>query len=293
MRDEARDRFGEALIALPAELAVRERREGTAEVRFVEGDGDAPGLPGGTICIVSGEPGDGLLGEVREAAERGDAAAVSKVLERYRGRLKEAGERIAYEGSVARAIAALPAITEVRYRGKPIAEGMIVHPEVRSMHVLVPYAGGGLDPGEFVASTYVQRGEAPEVETVVVVREPELTPLEQKVLERLPVEVNQLAVGASSGIAGVSLSSAGLALAAGVYLDRHALESWSDDQRRREEAEARAEAAMARWEQRHGGLAWLGLDAELSGQLEQMTAGAAVETLVQIRTDLMLQSGLG
>lgn len=291
MRGEARDRLGAALVALPAELAIRERLDRAAEVRYVEGGSDAPGLPGGVICVVSGEAGDSLLGEVRDAAEKGDAAAVSKALEGYEERLKGAGEKVAGEGSVAEAIASLPAITEVSYRGKPVAEGMIVHPEMRSMRVLVPFAGGKLDPEAFVASTYVSPGEGPEVETVVVVREPELSPLEQKVMDRLPAEVDQLAVGALGGVASVSLAADGLALAAGIFID-WTVEDLDDSERRREEGEARAEAAAQRFEEHHGGLLWLAAHPEVSGQIEQMPVGMAVEALVQVRADLMLQGRL-
>jgi hypothetical protein len=296
MNGKARDRLGEALVALPVELVARRRNDKAAEVRFVESKEEAPGLPGGVICIVSGEPGDALLDEVRKAADGRDAAAVSRALEGYEERLKEAGEKVAGEvegTSVARAIAALPAITQVSYRGKTVAEGMVVHPEMRSTRALIPYAGGELDPEAFIASTYVLPGEAFEVETVVVVREPELTPLERKVLDRLPNELSQLAVGAPGGIAGLSLAGSGLALAAGVYLDRKIELSDDDDHElRMQEAEARVDALEGRWEERHGGLFWLDNQAEISGQIEQMTAGAAVQTLVQIRADLMLQDQL-
>jgi hypothetical protein len=93
-------------------------------------------------------------------------------------------------------MAALPAITQVSYRGKLIAEGLIVHGELEAMRVLIPYAGGTLDPEGFTASTYVVRGaEGPTVDTLVIVREPALTPLEQKVLRQLPRELSQLSLG--------------------------------------------------------------------------------------------------
>jgi hypothetical protein len=297
MNGEARDRFGDALVALPAELAVRERSDGAVEVRYVEAGGDdAPGLPGGVICVVSGEPGDPLLDEVREAAGEGDAAAVSKALEGYEERLKRAGEKVARAvaaGSVAKAVASLPAITELRYRGKPVVEAMIVHPEMRSMRALVPYAGGTLDPAAFVASTYVRRGVAAEVETVVVVREPELTPFERKVVDRLPEEVDQLALGAPGGIASLSLAGGGLALAAGVYVD-WGLQADDDDdvEQAMAFAEIQADQAEQHWEEHHGGLFWLDRHPELTGPIAQMTAGAAVQALVQIRTELMLQGQL-
>jgi hypothetical protein len=290
----ARDRFGEALVALPVELAVREREDRAAQVLIVDGEG-AQGLPGGVVCVVSGEAGDETLAAVRAAAEQGDAAGVATALEAYEERLERAGAKVAArqaEDSVVAAVSALPAITEVRYRGKAIAEGLVVHPELGSMCALVAYAGGGLDPESFVASTFVAPGQQVAVETVVVVREPQLTALERKVLERLPAEAGQLAIASAGGIADASLAGAGLALAAGVFLDRRPDELWSNMEQREAEAQAKFDQAQGKWEQKQGHLAWLAEDSELAGEIGQMAPGAAVQTLVQMRADLLLQDQL-
>jgi hypothetical protein len=168
-------RFGEALAALPVELASRRRHDRPAEIYHVKSERDAPGLPGGSICVVSGKTGARFVEEVREAARKGDAAAVAEVLHAHEGHLhrraREASERSVHEPT-GEALAKIPAITELSYRGKPVAEGMIVHPELDAMRVLVPYAGGRLDSSGFVASTYAHGKHVPAVDTVVVVREP-------------------------------------------------------------------------------------------------------------------------
>lgn len=339
MQNDSLSRFGEALIALPVELASRRRHDHPVEVHYVKSSHDAPGLPGGSICVVSGAAESPLLREVHAAARGGDASTVAKILRAHEDQLRkrtvdarEVSEKLRPTGE---ALTSIPAITEVSYRGKPIAEGMVVHPELQAMRVLVPYAGGRLEHDGFVASTYVHGKQAPNVHTVVIVREPELTPIEQKVLDRLPQEINQVVIGDPGSVENWGLAAAGLVfvvvVVAGVLLAEYAQkqmqqkeqENQKQLEKQMEQGQEQQHEAQQEQQQEHqnegqqeqqqehqnegqgeqqqeknansGSLSWFVDEAEfasLTAQLEEVTAGAAVQTLVQLRTNLMIQGQL-
>jgi hypothetical protein len=242
MTDDVFQAIGEVSVALPLELARRHRSDRTADVFHVQTRGDAPGLPGGSICIVSGLARSGLVRDVRAAAESGDAAAVAKVLEANERELRRRAHGDAKHrrhATVTEAIAAIPAITQVSYRGKLVAEGMPAFEEFPAVRVLVPYAGGELDPEAFAAHTYrLGKHRGVEVETVVIVRDPELSALEKKVLERLPREVNQLALGRGDLVANLGLAAAALVFVAvvvgGVLLAEYAQRQMQQERERQE-----------------------------------------------------------
>lgn len=111
----------------------------------------------------------------RKAVRGGDAAALPRV------RTSPAARRDPREP-----------IVEVRYHGTPIAAGALGED---GLCRLLPFAGGALDRRKFAVSTYVAPGaRAPAVATLVIVREPSLSDLERRALERLPRE-SRLALG--------------------------------------------------------------------------------------------------
>jgi hypothetical protein len=344
MQNESLSRFGEALVALPVELASRRRHDHPVEVHYVKSAHDAPGLPGGSICVVSGAAESPLVREVHAAARGGDASTVAKILRAHEEQLRRhavdarevRSEKLRPTGE---ALAAIPAITEVSYRGKPVAEGMVVHPELQAMRVLVPYAGGRLERDSFVASTYVHGKQAPNVHTIVIVREPELSPIEQKVLDRLPKEINQVVIGDPGSVENWGLAAAGLVfvvvVVAGVLLAEYAQKQMQQkeqenqkqlekqiEQGQEQQHEAQQEQQQEQQQEHQnegqqeqqqenqnegqgeaqqeknansGSLSWFVDEAEfasLAAQLEEVAAGAAVQTLVQLRTNLMIQGQL-
>lgn len=336
MQNDPLSRFGEALVALPVELASRRRHDHPVEVHYVKTSHDAPGLPGGSICVVSGAPEAPLVREVRTAGGSGDASAVAKILRAHEEHLRKQALEVSEihaekQLPTGEALASIPAITEVSYRGKPVAEGMIVHPELQAMRVLVPFAGGRLEHDSFVASTYVHGGEAPDVHTVVIVREPELTPIEQKVLDRLPQEINQVVIGDPGSVENWGLLAAGavfvVVVVAGVLLAEYAKEQIQKkeqenqkqlekqiEQQQEQQHEGQQEQqqehqnegqqehqneGQQEGQQEHqansGSLSWFvdeAAFASLASQLEEVAAGAAVQTLVELRTSLMIQGQL-
>jgi hypothetical protein len=325
MQNDSLSRFGEALVALPVELASRRRYDHTPEVNYVRSSHDAPGLPGGSICVVSGITGTPLLEQVRAHARKGDASAVAKLLSEHdvalsKRVIESREERREQELPTGEVLTKIPSITEVRYRGKSVAEGMITHPEMKAMRVLIPYAGGRLDPEGFVASTYVHGERASEVDTIVIVREPELSAIEQKVLDRLPEEVNQIVLGDPGSVANWGLLAAGLVFAfvyfVGPKVAEYAKEQMQQKEREHQrEMERQIEGNQQQEQQQEqqgeqqqeqqgqgeqqqeknansGSLSWFVDEVELAGELEDLAAGAAVQTLVQLRTSLMMQGQL-
>ncbi|MGV8908147.1 MAG: hypothetical protein ACOH1Y_04135 [Propionicimonas sp.] len=315
---DALSAIGEVAVALPVELARRTRTDRPTDVYYVSSDEAVPGLPGGSICVISGLAGSGFVDKVREAAKTGDAASVVQLLNsveeelRTRRPLRQRRRR----RDISAAIAGIPAITQVSYRGKLVAEAIPATEELPALRVLVPFAGGSLDLEAFTASTYRLREHAKTaVDTIVVVREPELSTLERKVLERLPAEINQMAIGRGDLVANLGLAAAGLIFVAvvvgGVLLAEYAQRQMQQDrqaqqqQMERDVAGADQQQAQDQGDQaqaqdqgdqaagdddnhNNGGRLgqWYDLD-KLAVLLEQLDTAAAVTELVELRTALM------
>jgi hypothetical protein len=271
----------DSLAGIAEEVASRTRLDQTPELLVVESGEDLPGLPGGSVCVVSGKREAALVRDAGDAARRGDAASLARALEMFDSDLRAAADedrKAAEQRPPGEAFAALPTITGVSYRDKPLVEGLFVHPDVEAMYVTVPFAGGELEAEAFTASTYVRDENAPPVQTLVIVRQPELTPLEQKALERLPVEFDQVKVEASfvplwvpvMVLAGIFL----IGIAAGYELRQR---------------EAAFHGGPERDKANSGLLSEFVDEAELSKRLEGLEPGAAVKTLVELRASLMAQ----
>lgn len=134
----------------------------------------APRDAGGSVWVVSGRPGSGLLARAREVVEgEGVDLAHAEAL------------------PVARPDPHAP-IVRVTYHGTAVAAGSL---RGRGLCTRLPFAGGALDPGGFRAATYVVPSDAvPAVSTLVIVSQPRLSHLEWRALDRLSGE-DRLAVG--------------------------------------------------------------------------------------------------
>jgi len=282
MRDDVK-LLVDSVSGLAEEVATRVRLDQTPELLEVESAEPAPGLPGGSICVVSGKPEAALVREAGEAARHGDAVAVARALERFDADLRaaadedrEAADRLPPE----KAFAELPSITAVSYRDKPLVEGLFVHPQVDAMYVNVPFAGGALEAEAFRASTYVREEEAPPVETLLIVRQPELSPLEQKALEQLPEAFDQVKVEAS-----FLPIWAPIVVAAGVFLIGIA----AGYELRQHEAIFHGDPEI---KANRGSLSELVDEAELARRLEGLDPEATVKTLVELRASLMAEGKL-
>jgi hypothetical protein len=151
-------------------------------------EGGPAGLSG-SVGIVSGQEGSELVLRAREAARSGDGALLEAIFEAHSQRppLKPTSAPGADPAPVADS---LPPVIKVIYHDTVVAEGTI---RDEGLCVVLPFAGGALDPGGFAASTYFSAGVAPSrLTTLVIVRQRELSDLERRALERLPREISEI-----------------------------------------------------------------------------------------------------
>jgi hypothetical protein len=170
------------------ELSRRERHDHTPEVLSLAWDGGPPGLSG-SIGIVSGHERSELVLGAREAALAGDGTRLADVLEVHSQRQPLKRPRIPGEDPAGVTDSVSP-VLEVTYRGAVLAEATI---RDEGLCVGLPFAGGSLDPGGFAASAYFSPGVAPSrLATLVIIRQPELSDLEQRALEGLQSEISEI-----------------------------------------------------------------------------------------------------
>ena len=88
------------------------------------------------------------------------------------------------------------AVTRVSYGERVVVDGLLVHGAMDALVALLPYAGGALNDQLFEARSWGPEGAAePDVQTIVILRPPKLTTLEQRVLASLPDDVEAAVIG--------------------------------------------------------------------------------------------------
>jgi hypothetical protein len=176
----------------PADLAGRERHDHALDVLLLGSEDGSPGLPSGSITVLAGYEGSEFMGEACAAARSGDSARLGRTLDARSERRRELDRGVTPEVDRTSILDSAHAIVQVSFHGTAIAEGVILDEE---LWVVLPFAGGSLDPAGFAASAYVAPAAAsPAVSMVVVVRQPELTDLERRVFERLPREMSEMGI---------------------------------------------------------------------------------------------------
>lgn len=167
------------------ELAGRTLRYSSPEIIMLEGVPVEPRslTPPGTVTCFVADRGSPLLGQIRAAAYRKDYEE-----------LRRHGTSIARECSgisrrretVLEFLSDIPVLTEFRYGGRILAQGMFptATREVATASVL--YGGGPLQDDAFQAVDYFRPEISPETEHVVVVSTPALTELERAIVSRVP-----------------------------------------------------------------------------------------------------------
>jgi hypothetical protein len=124
------------------------------------------------------------------AARTGDLSGLEAVFE------EESDRRLAPAGPQAdRAFVGAPPapIVEVSYKATPVAVGAV---RDQGFRVSSPFAGGALDLDGFGASIYVATGApAPQLTTLVVVCQPELSHFERRAVDTLSREMNDIPDG--------------------------------------------------------------------------------------------------
>jgi hypothetical protein len=89
----------------------------------------------------------------------------------------------------------IPFLTEFRYAGKTVRQGMVVGPGLPVAHSLVLYNGAPLAHDAFTAVEYRRPDSHEPAHMLVVVREPKLTELEQEILGQLSDAASPFNVG--------------------------------------------------------------------------------------------------
>jgi hypothetical protein len=210
--------------------------------------------------------------------ETGDTEALDGALTALAERSREAAR--------ADGLAAVPVLTDIDYRGKPIAMGVALYGAEDVSATSFAFAGGGFDREGFGA-TYLtnEDGESlgGSLRSVLIVRQPKLSRAEQALLDRLPAADLNATVAPPYAttifVVAVTLTSGAFpfqdpALSEAIRTRLPHLE-WPprDPPVRAEDADARLRA-------------WLE-SSEHMGELEALEARAAVEELVRLRQGIL------
>ncbi len=173
--------------------AARCQRTHSAPVYFARGSRGTPELFQRSICILAGRLDAPLVVDVLSAVKGGGAGAVADILQAYgTGRQMSSYRAAPRDDSHAHR---LPVFIDVSYCGTPVVEGIVVDSCVGATAILVPHAGGTVDPQAFVASTYADTPVSEDIATFVIVPEADLGILERAALHQIPGKVSALTIG--------------------------------------------------------------------------------------------------
>src|SRR5205085_168102 len=113
--------------------------------------------------------------------------------------------------------AEIPLLARVTYRGRVLADGMVVGESHGMSLARIPWAGGRLDPDGFRTDLFRTRDSRQRAETVVITREPQLSDIERKVLESLSEDLSQETLGRAGNVANWGLIAAAAVFVFVVY----------------------------------------------------------------------------
>ncbi len=230
--------MNEAILAYRGEVVRRRRVEVPIAVFEAKTNDIAPDFPGGSMIVTSGLAKAPFMQAMRSAAQQGDARAIGALLLKHRSAVESAGRNrgISTPTNITERIGGVSVLSEISYRGKALADGLPVIRELPATAVLLPFAGGPLDEKSFVASHFVTLA-APattDLDTVIIYRQPQLTPLEKRILEMLPNENIATSVGSVDQVANWGLVAAAVvfvaAVVVGVYFAQQATKELQQNQ---------------------------------------------------------------
>jgi hypothetical protein len=252
-------------------------------------DGQAPAMPGGSVLFVTADPGATDYRRVVEAAKTGDAARVSDAVaavERSLGAL-DRGQLVIPVSPLLQP-AKIPLLARVKFRGRVVADGMVVGDGHKMSLTRIPWTGARLDPDGFRADYFHWDGAQQLAETVVITREPQLSAVERRVLEILPPGLLQEGLGEPGLVENWSLAAAGAvyvsSVVAGDYLARWALQQQQQQDQPRQDRQQQGES---------GGLTRFIDEAALAEELAGLDARAAVATLLRLREQFVAAGRIG
>lgn len=275
--------IGSGLLDYADEVGKRRRSRRDLEVFELAADLEiAAPLPPGSMLAVIGSDRSAELQELRAAAQTQDVES----LERALAALGELSQEAPRSGS----LAAVPVLSEIDYRGKTIAMGLAVTGPTDVAVASFVFAGGEIDSEGFSAThltTPEGRSLGDSLRGVLIVRQPQLSPVEQALLERLPESALNAAVAPPYAttvfVVATQLTSGAFPFQDPTLTDairrRFPNLEWPPPSPPDPDSKAGEERMRA----------WLE-SPEHVGELEGLDARAGVESLVQLRRDLLTSS---
>jgi hypothetical protein len=252
IRDDLLAAVGSGVLEYASEIARRLRVDRAVEVLEVD---DGAVAPGSMVVLVGSE--SALAGLRSDLRDLGAALAPKQ-------RSGDGG------------IAALPVLSEVSYRGKVVAAGLAVQDAADVAAAQLLFAGGKIDRGNLVV-THFHRPDARELadqlSSLVIVRQPQLSEVEQALLGRLD-ECDLNAAVAPPYATTIFVVAIDLTSGKMPYQDPALARLVS---KRLPELDAQVQE-------------WLQAPEHMR-ELEELDARAAVEALVQLRARLLTKSG--
>jgi hypothetical protein len=86
----------------------------------------------------------------------------------------------------------IPVLTEIRYAGRRLAQGMFVPEDVDVSLAPAVYSGGPLDHSEFQVVDYLKPGGDFRQRAVILVNKPRLSDIEKAILELVPQDQSEV-----------------------------------------------------------------------------------------------------
>ena len=191
-----------ALALADYEQTIETRQASFSGVRVVRlrAKGGDDVIPEGSVVAYFPKKGSPVLDELAEAAQAGDMVVLRKIHERQ---TRAAERRI--EGAdpdKAKSISAVPRFAELRYGGKTISKAVYLPAPSTVEARIFAYNGGKLTPGQFRVAQYAENGRGAELDTVLVVRAPQLSALEKKILAAIPADQSEMNISTDMAFIG-------------------------------------------------------------------------------------------
>jgi hypothetical protein len=293
----------EVMAAYRAEIAKRKKVNGPVTLLQVAADKGGPNIIGGSIVVLSGLSGSKDLQAIRAAAEGGDAVKASTAIDAFEKRLAGVPDtKPSIPKDVAGQVAKIPTLGQVVYSDAVLADALVIAPGNDLALARLPYAGAALDPAKFAVNYFhTDEGSKQEIETLVLVRPPKLTAVEEAVLKNLPEELIAKTIGEPGTVANWGLAAAAavfvFVVVAGVYLaeraQREAQLAQEEQQREVERQADQGQEQEANKQDDSGNLGdWL-TESELDQKLSGLDVADKLSSLLLLRSKLVQTGRIG
>lgn len=248
---------------------------------------ELPGFPGGGIWVAVGPPGSEGLEQLRGLLNAQDYEGLGFTLLELQETVT--GLVVDQESPFA-SVSEIPALAEMTYAGKLVAGGLFIVPGSDVMLSFLPYNGGNLNPGAFQLAQYSLQGSSHEpLESLVILRKPVLTTLEQSILSQLPEEISAIQLGDGGLVSHWGVIAAGIVLVVGYVAGAYYAEKAANDvQQQRAEQQRQMEQQYAGTDDKNnGGSLSYWLNEENISLLSNMDVTSAATKLLQVRSNLV------